>query len=100
VAHLTAHAIVDAVSLLVRVVAGLRHRGTRTANPHAGANEGEEVEECRTSEDLTGIKRAGGPLVARRSGRPPRVLLYDLPGQPRLHVPQHLLHLHVVDLVV
>jgi hypothetical protein len=38
VAHLTAHAVADAVSLLVRVVAGLWHHGTRTANPHAIAD--------------------------------------------------------------
>jgi hypothetical protein len=49
VAHLTTHTIADVVSLLVRVVVGLRHRGTRTVNPHAGADEGEEVEECGTS---------------------------------------------------
>jgi hypothetical protein len=44
VAHLTAHTVADVVSLLVRVVAGLR-----TVNPHARADEGEEVEECGTS---------------------------------------------------
>jgi hypothetical protein len=71
VAHLAAHAVADAVSLLVPVVAGLRHRGARTANPHAGADEGEEVE-CGTSEIPTGIKRAGAPPMTRRSGRPPR----------------------------
>jgi hypothetical protein len=49
VAHLTTHTIADAVSLLVRVVAILRHRGTWTMNPHAGADDGEEVEECGTS---------------------------------------------------
>jgi hypothetical protein len=49
VAHLTAHAVADDVSLLVCVVAGLRHRGTQTVNPHVGADEGEEVEECGMS---------------------------------------------------
>jgi hypothetical protein len=72
VAHLAAHAVADAVSLLVPVVAGLRHRGAWTANPHAGADEGEEVEECGTSEIPTVIKRAEAPPMTRRSGRRPR----------------------------
>jgi hypothetical protein len=49
VAHLTAHVVADAVSLLIRVVASLQHRDAWTTNPHAGADEGEEVEEYGTS---------------------------------------------------
>jgi hypothetical protein len=54
VAHLTAHAIADVISLLVRVVAGLRHRSTQTVKPHTGADKGKEVEECGTSRRLQG----------------------------------------------
>jgi hypothetical protein len=74
VAHLTAHVVADVVSLLVRVVVSLRHRGTRTMNPHAGADEGEEVEECGASSRPQQQKpsppgpllRAGQDLAVRR----------------------------------
>jgi hypothetical protein len=71
VAHLAAHAAADAVGLLVHVVAGLRHRGDRTANPHAGADEG--AEGWRTSEIPLIISRAGAaPMARRRAGSPRR----------------------------
>jgi hypothetical protein len=76
VAHLTAHAVTDVVSLLIRVVAGLRHRGTQTANPHAKADEGEEVEEC----GMSSRHRQQGPPPSGsllRAGRGHAVLRHE-----------------------